>query len=99
MKDKVICHDINNQKFEVNPRDLLWQPSVYGVLIEKGKVLMSKQWDGYDFPGGGVEIDETLEEALKREFFEETGLTIKVLNSVHCESSFFHPRFSRKNEY
>jgi 8-oxo-dGTP diphosphatase len=29
-------------------------------------------------PGGGVEFGESLEEALKREFVEETGLIIQV---------------------
>jgi 8-oxo-dGTP diphosphatase len=32
----------------------------------------------WSVPGGGVEFNETLEDALKREFLEETGLEIKV---------------------
>jgi len=63
---KVICHDLNEKEFEVDADKLIFRPSIYGVLIEDNKVLLSKQWDGYDMPGGGVNIHETLEEALKR---------------------------------
>jgi len=73
-----------------------FRPSVYGILIEDDKILLSKQWDGYDFPGGGVEIYETLEEALVREFFEETGLKVKVLAPVYQKTSFFNPNYFEK---
>ncbi|MCK5510133.1 NUDIX domain-containing protein [Candidatus Parcubacteria bacterium] len=98
---KIICHDLNNNKFEVKASKVIFRPSVYGILIENNKVLLSKQWDGYDMPGGGVDINETLEEALKREFFEETGIKVEVLNPVHSETSFFNPSHSikHKNEY
>jgi 8-oxo-dGTP pyrophosphatase MutT (NUDIX family) len=98
MKRKIVCHDINEEKEEVDVDKLQFRPSVYGILIENGKVLLSKQWDGYDIPGGGVELDETLDEALKREFVEETGLKIKVGEIVHCSSAFFNPKYSRKSK-
>ena len=50
---------------------------------------MSKQWDGYDFPGGGIELGESTEGALIREVKEETGLEVKIGKIIHCEHSFF----------
>jgi 8-oxo-dGTP diphosphatase len=101
MKKTITCIDYKKNKIEVETKKLKFRPSVYGVLIENGKILLSKQWDGYDFPGGGINIDETIEEALRREFFEETGIKIKVLGPVHCETSFFHPVHSKivKNQF
>lgn len=89
-KDKnVTGYDINGKIIKMPIGKLSFRPSVYGVVVEKGKVLLSKQWDGYDFPGGGVEIGETIEEALIREFWEETGIKVKVGRILACESSFF----------
>jgi len=95
---KIICHDLNEKEFEVSADKLIFRPSVYGVLIEGGKVLLSKQWDGYDLPGGGINIHETIEEALKREFFEETGIKVELISPLHCETSFFYPNYSEKNK-
>lgn len=96
MKDKITCVDIDKNKIEVDVKDLKFRPAVYGVLIENNQILLSKQWDGYDFPGGGIEIDETIEEALVREFWEETGLKVKVKQVVDCRTSFFIKVFSKE---
>ena len=50
--------------------------SVVIVFNENNEVLIEERSDdGYfDFPGGGVDMKETMEEAAKRELYEETGL-------------------------
>lgn len=95
---KIICHDINGNLTEVEAKQLTFRPSVYGVLIEDDKVLLSKQFDGYDFPGGGMDVDETIEQALKREFIEETGIEIEPIKPLICQTSFFNPNYSKKYE-
>lgn len=45
-----------------------------GIVEEDGRLLLIHTDAGdYKFPGGGVEPDETLEQALCREMLEETG--------------------------
>ena len=99
--DRIICRDLDNNKWETDSDKLIFRPSIYGVLIKDNKVLLSKQWDGYDLPGGGIKISETIEQALKREFFEEAGLKIEPIKPIHCQTSFFKPTRSknRSKEY
>ncbi len=56
------------------------------VLIENGKVaLIERHRAGnhyYVFPGGGVDADETPEQAAIREMEEETGLQVSVQRKV-----------------
>lgn len=96
MEKEIICTDIKGNKIKVLASKLTFRPSVYGVIIEDGKVLLSRQWDGYDFPGGGVDLGETISDALKREFKEETGLDIEIGKVLACENSFFKVPFENK---
>ncbi len=90
MPEKIIeCSDIHGELHSVPVSKLSFRPSVYGILIEDNQVLLSKQWGEYVFPGGGIDIGETIEEALQREFWEETGLSVEVGEIVTCGSALF----------
>lgn len=54
-----------------------------GVLIDgDGRFLLTSRPEGkvyagyWEFPGGKLEVDETVEDALRRELHEEIGITI-----------------------
>ena len=56
--------------------------SVAGVVIREGKVLLARHTygDGRGLlivPGGYVEYGETPQDALKREFLEETSIVVE----------------------
>lgn len=89
---KVTCTNMLGESKEVSLSELKFRPSVYGVIIKNEKVLMGPCWDGYDYPGGAIELGETLEEGFMREIFEETGLTVKIGELLQADSDFFlHP--------
>lgn len=82
--------DVFGNQHEVTTDEMVWRPSVYGIVIDDGKILLSPQHDiGYDLPGGGVELHETFEEAVTREVKEETGVDICAISCVGCTDSFF----------
>lgn len=89
MNENVICKDIYGKEYEVSANELIFRPSVYGIIIEGDKILLSRQHDGYDYPGGGINLGENIEDALVREVREETGLTVNVGKLIACENSFF----------
>ena len=67
------------------------------VLNEKGQILLVKHkyMKGWYFPGGGVDVGESLEVALYRELMEETGISkIKVHESHYF---YFNREVSRRD--
>ncbi len=94
LKRMVTCDDIHDKKYQVSSDDLSFRPAVYGVIIQDGKILLSKQWEGYDFPGGAIELGESTADALIREVKEETGLKVEVGKLLHCDNSFFKLPFN-----
>lgn len=60
---------------------------VYGVCLSDEKMLLIKKNRGpykgrFDLPGGRIEPNESILEALRREFLEETGYHINVVENL-----------------
>ncbi len=58
------------------------------VFNQEGKVLLlkSKKWRGkWGIPAGKMEYGETIEEALKREMMEETGLETREIKFLKVQ--------------
>ena len=67
-----------------------WQESpLWTVLIHKRS---DNGWWG--FPGGSMEIGETLEQCLKREILEETGLYVRPIALTSIDSDPVHGAIS-----
>lgn len=51
------------------------------VINPKGEILLQHRMDNnlWGFPGGALELGETVEQAAAREVFEETGVKVKSL--------------------
>ena len=71
------------------------RPIVLGLAIRDGKLLVSEGYDSkkdshfYRCLGGGIEFQETSEEALKREFMEEIGIEINVKKLLGVAENIF----------
>lgn len=65
----------------------------YGLCRERGRVLLTRSSDKSDFPGvwqvpgGGLEHGERPQDAVVREFLEETGLEISIVRPLTAMSS------------
>ncbi|MCL2371668.1 NUDIX domain-containing protein [Candidatus Saccharibacteria bacterium] len=87
---KITTVDVFGERHIADLKKLKLNVHVYGIAVQDGKILIVPQYDGYDFPGGTLELGETHIDTLKREFKEETGLDIKPLKLLGVYSSFFH---------
>ena len=60
---------------------------VTGVLLHEGRLLLVQQRvsqaRAWSLPGGKLEPGETLEEGLRREMREETGLAVRVVKQLY----------------
>jgi len=64
---------MDNYNFQIRATGILVENET--VLLVKQKISSGRAWS---LPGGRVEAGETLDEAIVRELFEETGLITKV---------------------
>src|SRR5947209_16843705 len=54
--------------------------AVSALIFDVGRILLAhrRDIDWWNLPGGGMEVGETVDEAVRREVYEETGLEVEV---------------------
>ena len=98
LSNKIKTHDVHRNEYEADIEKLNISIHVYGIAIKDGKILISPQFNGYDFPGGTAELGETHIETLIREFKEETGCLVEPVELLNVYTSFFH-HIKRNKDY
>ena len=68
-------------------------PSVATILFQDGRILLVKRniepgYGKWGLPGGFIERDESPNDAVIREVFEETGLICQPINVIDTSGSF-----------
>ena len=75
---------------------------VVGALIYNSKkeifVARSKKWkDKWVIPGGHLEWGEKLEDCVKREVFEETGINVNVVELINVQESILANEYTKQS--
>lgn len=79
-----------------------FRETCFGIVKNGNKILVVNKNNQYSLVGGGLEVGETFEDCLKREFLEETGYSVtsfKELVRIDCYwlAANKYPMLSRAN--
>ena len=88
----IVCKNIYGEKKLIPKEKIVFRPSAYAIIVNHGKMLLvnTRSTGKYFFPGGGIEVGESMEAALQREVKEETGLEIEIGELFQFREHFFY---------
>lgn len=91
MNDLIPCSTPHGQTRLVPRSRLIFRPSVYGLIVHQGKLLvtLSRTTGKWKLPGGGINLGESMEATLVREIFEECGIEVRLGMQVFFKEDFF----------
>jgi 8-oxo-dGTP pyrophosphatase MutT (NUDIX family) len=77
-----IHYRTNKNIIKINDSIEVLRNAVRAVIIIENKILLAHlgKTGEYKFPGGGIQENETIQEALKREVLEEVGFSVIKIN-------------------
>ncbi len=79
------------------------EPTVGALILDpEGRILMmrSHKWRGsYVIPGGHIELGERIEDALRREIREETGLEVEVISFLGFQEFVYDEAFWKRRHF
>src|SRR3990172_4331960 len=85
------------------PEQKFPEPTVGALIFNpKGEIFLMKsyKWRGkYVIPGGHIELGETIEETVKREVKEETGLDVYDVGFICFQEFIFDKLFWKKRHF
>jgi 8-oxo-dGTP diphosphatase len=81
----------------------LFNIRVYGLLFDENRrLLVSDEFIRGNYftklPGGGLEFGEGTRDCLRREFMEETGLSVEVTDHIYTTDFFQISAFNNKDQ-
>lgn len=86
------CTSFFGQQRALPKERFVVRPSAYALIVHKDAILLiTNETSGrFYVPGGGLEVGESLHEAVVREVQEEAGIAIEVIRLLAAEEDFFY---------
>lgn len=80
-----------NETKRVNLADMSHRVSCYSIIVQDKSVLLVKTSNNkWYFPGGGLNVGESIADGLKREAWEELGVEIQVGELLYADDMVYY---------